>query len=203
MKTRVICAALMLLCATGAFAADKKKIANPSSKQVILVGKVSVKADEDMDFIATTRGLTEQERLEGHTYKMPFVPGSTFTRAIIKESEKFEKQQTVYSDGEFFCLVYNLNKKRNISFEKMNYYFFNSEKSYIRLPLDFNFDVPEDVSAVYVGNLNFSVTGDDFVISSAGVTDDYEAAQEVLDSMTKKHFDLYRADLAENVYEEK
>ncbi|MBQ4377617.1 MAG: hypothetical protein II821_00250 [Treponema sp.] len=197
----VICAVFL---AGQAFAKDAK-IKNPGKNEVILVGRIVVKTEQDMNFYATTRGLKEEEK-KAAKYNIPFAPEDLDD--IDDDYEDFveDNPKIIFEEGEFFVARYKVDKKtRNLKFVNVpKYRFFGSEKTFIYIPFDYNVDVPKGVEAMYIGSFYYTTTGSDFVFSKINRVDEYELAQEALDKMTKKHFDLYRADsnLKENPKEE-
>lgn len=195
----VICAVFL---AGQAFAKDDK-IKNPGKNEVILIGRIIVKPEEDMNFYATTRGVKEEEKKVA-IYNLPFAPEDPDD--IDDDYEDFveDNPKLLFEEGEFFCARYKVNKKtRNLKFINLiKYRFFGSEKTFIYIPFDYNVDVPKDVKAIYLGSFYFTTTGSDFTFKKMNHVDEYELAQEALDKVTKQHFDLYRGDLKENPREE-
>ncbi len=187
--------------------AKEKKLSNPGKNEVILIGRITVKAKEDMNFIAQTRGLTEEEKNSKSKYAIPyFSPTEKDVKDDYEdynddfEDFKDDNPKIVFEEGEFFYAVYKVDKKtRNLKFDSpRKYFFFGSEKTFIWLPFDFNIDVPKDVSAMYIGTFSYETVGNDFVFNKIQHLDEYDLAQEELDKVTKKHFDLYRATLKDN-----
>lgn len=197
--------ALAILVSDGQIFAAGGKFSTPKNDEVILIGKISVTPEENMDFVAETRGLSDILKSEQGTYYLPFA--SKKDKSFEKDYENFKKTnwKQQFNDGEFFYAVYKLNKStRNMKFNCLSaYWFFNSPNAAIYLPFDFNFDVPEGVKAVYIGSFSFTTTGDNFAIKSVKTRDEYEAAQKVLDSVTEEHYDLYRPYIKENPKEKK
>lgn len=185
--------------------AETKKVNNPGKNEVILIGRITVKAHEDMNFIAETRGLTEEEKKGTATYAIPFAPEDLDDFDDDYEDFIDDNERTMFNEGEFFYALYKVNKKtRNLKFDgAYKYRFFGSEKTFIWLPFDFNVDVPEGVSAMYLGTFSFETSGNDFTFSKIRHIDEYDLAQEELNKVTKKHFDLYRATLKDNPTEKK
>ena len=196
----VICAVFF---AMPLFAKDQK-VKNPGKNEVILIGRIVVKPEEDMNFYAQTRGLKEEDK-KASQYGIPFAPEDLDD--IDDDYEDFvdDNPKTIFEDGEFFCARYKVNKKsRNLKFENMiRYYFFGSQKTYIWLPFDFNVDVPKDAQAMYLGSFYFTTTGSDFSFKKIQNIDEYDLAKEELKKFTKKDFELYRAQLKDNPKEEK
>ena len=205
MKTRIsiLSLALCVLFVLPAFSADKK-LSNPGKNEVILIGRIMVKSDADFNFIAKTRGVNEKYLNDKPTYHIPFAPEDENDYDDDYEDFVDDNPKVVFEDGEFFAAVYKVNKKtRNLKFSGMlKYAFFGVKNSFIWLPFDFNIDVPQDVKAMYLGSFYFETTGTDFVFKKTAHPDEYELAQEALDKVTKKHYDLYRADLKDNPKEE-
>jgi hypothetical protein len=158
-----------------------EKIAMPGKSDVLIVGRISVKADEDMQFYAKTRNVNP-ENLEND--------------AVLLISASDESQRQIYTDGEFFFVKYRLPKNRHIQFDSVPYYFFADKKTSLILPLEFSIDVPKNVNYVYIGSFTYNITGDDFTIKNITVSDEYDQAQQLADKITeKKDIELCRVDL--------
>lgn len=180
--------------------ADIKKLNNPGKNEVILIGRITVKANEDMNFVAETRGLTDKEKEGKANYAIPFAPEDPDDFDDDYEDFVDDNPKTIFNEGEFFYAVYKVNNKtRNLKFDgAYKYRFFGSEKTFIWIPFDFNVDVPKGTSAMYLGTFSFETSGNDFTFTKVRHLDEYELAQDELNKVTKKHFDLYRADLKDN-----
>ncbi|WP_407427108.1 hypothetical protein [Treponema sp.] len=202
-KIKFIAAFTALFFAVPLFAKDSK-VKNPGKNEVILIGKIVVKPTEDMNFYAQTRGLKDEEKSKSASYHIPFAPEDPDDYDDDYEDFVDDNPKVIFEEGEFFYAKFKVNKKtRNLQFNGMTKYrFFGSDKTFVWVPFDFNVDVPKDVSAMYLGSFYFETEGQDFVFKNANHIDEYELAQEALDKVTKKHFDLYRADLKENPKEE-
>ncbi|MCR5218928.1 hypothetical protein [Treponema sp.] len=202
MKVKFIILAASLFASASLFA-DDPKVKNPGKNEVIIVGRVVVTPKEDMEFIADTRKVAEEDRGKAGTYHIPFAPEDPDDFDDDLEDFDDDNKKVFFSDGEFFYARYQVNSKtRNLRFPAVfRYYFFDSIDTAIYLPFDINVDVPKGVSAMYIGSFYYTTTGNDFMVSCNHV-DEYDLAQEFLDKVTKKHFDLYRADIKENVYED-
>lgn len=201
-KIKFIAAACAVFFAMPLFAKDKK-VKNPGKNEVILIGRIVVKPEQDMNFYAQTRGLKEEEK-KASEYVIPFAPEDLDDFADDYEDFVDDNPKILYNDGEFFCARYKVNKKsRNLKFQDMlKYYFFGSYRTFIYLPFDFNVDVPKDVEAMYLGSFYFTTTGSDFTFKKVENIDEYDLAQDELNKVTKKKFELYRAHLKENQKEE-
>ncbi len=204
-KIKFISALLAVLIAGQSFAKDSKevkKIKKVGKNEVIVVGRIAVTPEEDMDFYAKTRGIKDDEK-NADSYKIPI---SVFALSDDDEWEDFiEKNKMTFDKGEFFYAVYKFDKKtRNIEFRTIiEYAFFGSVRTLIYIPFNFNVDVPENVKAIYIGSFYYKTTGSDFTLKNFSHVDEYELAQEALDKVTKEHYQLYRADLKDNASEEK
>lgn len=205
-KIKFISALLAVLIAGQSFAKDSKeveKIKKVGKNEVIVVGRISVTPEEDMEFYAKTRGVREDEK-KTDSYNVPY---SMLALSDTDEYVDFlEKNPKIsFEKGEFFYAVYKFDKKtRNIQFENATEYtFFGSLKTFIYIPFNYNVDVPENVKAIYIGSFYYKTTGSDFTLKNFSHVDEYELAQEALDKVTKEHYTLYRADLKENASEEK
>lgn len=197
-KIKIIAAICAVFLAGQAFAKDEK-IKNPGKNEVILVGRIVVKPEEDMNFYAATRGLKDDEKKTA-TYSIPFAPEDLDDIDDDYDDFLANNPKTIFEEGEFFCARYKVNNKtRNLKFINLiKYCFFGSDRTFIYLPFDYNVDVPKDVQAIYLGSFYFTTTGSDFTFKKINHVDEYELAQAALDKVTKKHFDLYRGNLKEN-----
>ncbi len=180
-----------------AFAKDVSLKADPD--KVIIVGKIKVVFDEDRDFIAKTRGLTEKEMETSDGYTVPYVidPSDTFGGNLTKY---YRENKTNYNNGETFIVQVRRSKKNRNTLMFRNpfeMYFYGSGKSFIYLPLpaDFNVEVPDDIDAIYLGTFTYYITGDNFTVHEFERVDEYDTAQEELDHMLGTHCDMIRAAL--------
>jgi len=164
-----------------------EKIAMPGKSDVLIVGRISVKADEDMQFYAKTRNVN---------------PENLGKDAVLLISASDDSQRQIYTDGEFFFVKYRLPKNRHIQFDSVPYYFFADKKTSLILPLGFSIDVPKDVNYVYIGSFTYNITGDDFTVKNITVSDEYDQAQQLTDKITgKNNIELCRVEL--KAYDEK
>jgi hypothetical protein len=164
-----------------------EKIAMPGKSDVLIVGRISVKADEDMQFYAKTRNVN---------------PENLTKDAVLLISADDESQRQIYTDGEFFFVKYRLPKNRHIQFDSVPYYFFADKKTSLILPMGFSIDVPKDVNYVYIGSFTYNITGDDFTVKNITVSDEYDQAQQLADKITgKNNIELCRVEL--KAYDEK
>lgn len=168
-----------------------KKMPLPGKSEVLVVGRIIVKAEEDMDFYAKTRGVKAENFTKQSVISIPMYYDE---KEVSKDWAKSQRQ--IYSDGEFFFVKYDMPRNRNMQFGAIPYYFFSDRKTQIYLPLDFSFDVPKGVNYVYIGTFTYTVTGDDFTIKNVKVTDEYDQAMEAVKTQfPKKDILLSRVDL--------
>lgn len=198
-KTLFAALVAALICMIPVSAKDNK-VKNPGKNEVILIGRITVKTDYDMDFLAKTRGIADEAKNKPGQYVIPFAPEDPDDFSDDYEDFVEDNPSVVFTNGEFFYARYQVNKKtRNLKFDRAyKYYFFESSMSYIWLPFNFNIDVPAGVEAMYVGSFYFDTAAPDFVFKSIRLEDEYDEAKEFLDTVTKKSFNLYRADLKAN-----
>jgi len=168
-----------------------KKYSFPGKSEIFIVGRITVKADEDMDFFSKTRGVQESNLTKSNSFVIPKYYDSD------EETKDWSKsQRMLYNDGDFFFVKYDIPKDRMIRFGSIAYYFFNDRKMTIALPMDFSFEVPKDVNYVYIGSHTYTITGDDFTITHLSSTDEYDQAQEAVNKIAgKKQIRLSRVAL--------
>jgi hypothetical protein len=138
----------------------------PKQSEVMIVGKISAILDEDTQFYGKTRNV--------QAGKLNTPP------VICIDGNAGEPQRQLYSDGEFFFVVYKLPRDRHLQFESFPYYLFADKKTRIILPLYCSIDVPPDVNYVYIGSFTYTVTGDNFTVSKVTSTDEYDQAKEAV-----------------------
>lgn len=193
----------LLFAAIPAFSEDEK-IKEPGKNEVVLVGKFVVKASQDMDFIAKTRNLSNEEKKGRANYTLPFAPVDMDDIRDDYDDFKKANKKLDFDEGQFFYATFKVNKKtRNLEFVyPVKYRFFGSEKTFIYIPFDFNIDIPEGIQAAYIGSFYCETKGKDFAFSSIKNVDEYDAAQEALNRVAEKKLRLYRANIKENIHEE-
>lgn len=172
-------------------AKQHSKYSFPSKKEVFIVGRITVKSDEDMSFFAKTRAVLEENLTKKNSFVIPMYYDSS---EVDKDWAKSQRQ--LYEDGEFFFVKYDMPKDRIMRFGSISYYYFSDAKTMLRLPLDFSFEVPKDVNYVYIGSFTYTITGDDFTIKNVAVKDEYDEAQEAFNKIAgKKNAKLSRVTL--------
>lgn len=190
-----------LLFAVTAFSAfaQTSKLKVDSSK-IIVIGKINVVYDEDREFIYKTRGIPEEYLDKADTYVVPYIsdPNDTWGSNYSKYAKE---NQLEYNNGDFFIIQYAIPKKGEKILryrDAYNFFFYSSvrAKIYLWLP-DFDIDIPDYASALYMGSFTFYVTGDNFTIERIDYIDEYDLAQEELDRALGTHCDLARAVLRE------
>ena len=186
----------ILLSVTGFAAFAQSTTLKVDASKIIVVGKMTVVYDEDREFIFKTRGIPESQIDEPDTYNVPYIsdPNDTWGSNL---SKYYKENKTVYPNGEFFIVQYGIPKKGDkvLRFRSWSdFKYFDSSKASIWLPLpDFDVDIPDGVSALYIGSFTFYVTGDNFTIENIEHIDEFDLAQEELDRALGTHCDLVRA----------
>ena len=194
-------AALFVVFATvlSVFAATKKSSVKVDDNKIIVVGRVNVIYDENREFIKATRGISDKDA-EGKadTYVVPYCVDSADNFGN-NQSKYVKDNQTEYPIGDFFIVQFKKlkNSDKLVYRNYMNMYFYGNTNAKIYLPFDFYVDVPEDVTAIYLGTFTYHVTGDNFTISNWVVSDEYDLAQEELNRLVGEPVELYRAQLKE------
>ena len=172
---KLLTSLLLIVTTAMLFAAPKK----PGKKEVILVARYTVIADQDRDFIAKTRGIPQQ-----------FVDEDI--DSYILENYLLKTQNVIFNNGDFSSILRKYNKNRVIKIGDVTYAFFSNTRAEVYIPLGLYATIPEDITAVYIGSFDIYVTGDDFIISNIERFDEYDAAQEFLDNEYGEHIDLMR-----------
>ena len=72
-KTLFAALVAALICMIPVSAKDNK-VKNPGKNEVILIGRITVKTDYDMDFLAKTRGIADEAKNKPGQYVIPFAP---------------------------------------------------------------------------------------------------------------------------------
>ena len=201
MKNRIIIFTIILFAANLAFA-KPKFIEEPKKNEVTLVGRITFKTDMDRDWLMGAVGLSEDLRNYQDIYVMPFA--SAYSK-VVEEGEsvwlkgndkakdilKFEEQAWGVNGGYFF-VKYELGKERTVYLNSATVFIGASYLLPVLLPLNLRITVPEDEKFLYIGDYTFNAKGFAFELT-ASVTDEFEAAQLALNSVTKKEYQLSRA----------
>lgn len=145
----------------------------PASNEVIVVLRVSVKANFSRAFLAKTRDIYNTENSEKVAYN----------------TEDKTYQNLVFSPNE--NAVFLTLKENDIAeLPYVEYLFFGSNKARFLIPFDFKFKVPSGAKAVYLGS--FVVTIDsNFEITDVKRVDEYDLAKKAL----KKAYPVSNYDL--------
>lgn len=170
-----------------------EKFHEPTSDEVILVGKVNVKSKLNMDFIAKSRRLTESDMECPSLYIAPDFKQIDEFQVFINVDES-----DIFKEGDYFYKTYQIPKNRYVELDKISYYIFANKKLCTILPIPINFYVPEGTKALYLGDFSYIVEGDDFSASEPVITYSMDQAQEALDKATNKHYELVKADWKHN-----
>lgn len=143
----------------------------PGKGNVIIVGKVVLTTDENLDFLAKTRDVCEENLKNASVFTMPY------------QNDQF------YADGECFFLEYDIDNDTDCVEFRQNavYYFFADKKTELYLPLGFKIKIPEKAEYVYIGTLNYKITGDNFSIASVIAVDEYDDALASLKKETENN----------------
>lgn len=172
---------------------DGRKGDMPSidKNDILLVGRISVVYDEDLQFFIKTRDVNEKSLSFNNIYSLPCGLHSSFA-------------QQMFDEGDFFVGSYYVEKDRNVKLEYSQYYFYSDVKMMIYLPIYCDFDVPKGEKNIYIGSLTFYVTGDDFTIKRIEIKDEYDQAQEFVSKIKSKDpIKLCRVQLKETKDENK
>lgn len=201
MKNRIIISILILLTANLAFA-KPKFIEEPKKNEVTLVGRITFKTDMDRNWLLGAVDLPEDVRNYQDIYVMPFSSAyakyveegeSVWLKSGDKDKDilKFEEQAWGVNGGYFF-VKYELGKERTVYLNSATLFIGASYLLPVLLPLNLKITVPEDEKFLYIGDYTFNAKGFAFELTSS-VADNFDQAQVALNSVTKKEYQLSRA----------
>lgn|GEM_PF-780011 len=183
--------ALFMLATVIPLSAKKK-----GGNEVILVGKVTVVSNLNMDFIARSRRLTQEDMNTSDMYKAPLFSASDNIDMKIKSSMYLipENPGRGFKNGEYFCMKYMFPEHRRVELLYIPYFFFNRGNLRTDLPLHIHFDVAEGEKALYIGDFTYTVEGDDFDVTGMQVSYNPADAQAALNAATGTQYELHKAD---------
>ena len=115
---KLLTSLLLIVTTAMLFAAPKK----PGKKEVILVARYTVIADQDRDFIAKTRGIPQQ-----------FVDEDI--DSYILENYLLKTQNVIFNNGDFSSILRKYNKNRVINIGDVTYAFFSNTRAEVYIPL--------------------------------------------------------------------
>ena len=202
MKNKILICGVLFTALCSGLSAKSKYIDVPGGNEVTVVGRLNFSTDADKNFLFDTFEVDEDKRNYPDIYALPYIPGSAGLLTNVhkwKELIKFDKQAWGVNGGYFF-VQYKLLKDRTLYFSSITLFVGGSYYLPVRLPLGFKVTVPEKEKFLYLGDFTFTAKGFAFELS-ASVKDNYEDAQEALNKVTRKEYDLCRASL-EKITEE-
>lgn len=165
----------MAMAAFSQSTSTKPRTPKPSSKEVVVVMKITVKTNINRDFIADTRGVKDKTKPD--------------TFCVYTSNKNYVV--TDFEEGKYGFLI--IKKDNNIGeLEYAEYDLFGDKAAGILIPLNFSFKIPSDAKAVYLGNFVVTVN-ENYEITDINRYDEYEVAQKELDEEYKSvHYDLVR-----------
>lgn len=209
---RLLSIFICLTCLISFISAEKIEagsLKNPNGKNVILVGKVSLKTPINIEARRGTfkKTLNSHGKFKDDTYyyigdgvqaeNKPMVGESGYSRKLLKEMFNPEPKNKPAFGETFFTEVRSKEGSFTINYF-MGALFPNLSKWYIfEMPANVTITIPEGVEYVYVGNFEYDL---DYALRVVGFNhyDEYESAQEELNKATGKNVQLYKAELTFN-----
>lgn len=174
MKKNLIALFICGLITTSAFAFPKISL---KKNQVAVITKVNVTTKSNMDFFNKAFNLTEEDIARPSNYFLPIIfdKQTTFDHAYIEYFESIEEAE----EGQYCVTVYTLPANRTVYFTSpIRYLYHKIYTMDIGLPTNFKVQVPEDVNCIYMGDLYYTVKGDNFEVVDLKVKDTYDSAAE-------------------------
>ena len=200
MKNKIIVFVALFFVAVSAFA-KPKYIDEPKKNEVTLIGRISFTTDIDRKWLLEAMNVPETERKYKDIYVMPYsspngkvAEGDERVRVkadAVKEVAEFDNQAWSVN-GNYFFVKYSLGKNRTLYLDSVKLFIGASYMLPVLLPLNIKITVPEGEKFLYIGDYDFSAKGFAFELS-ASVSDEFDAAQVALNSVTKKEHALCRA----------
>ena len=167
------------------YAADGE-LTKPSSKQIMLIGKVSLAKEINSDFYRQTLGIATYDAGK-HEY------GLVHQKSL--KSKNAEALPPVL--GDYFFMLLTVPKTDRFSLDGFRIYLFGDKSAWIFLPIGRDIQIPDDEQYLYLGNYTYSFAGDNFMVDDVVKTDAFDEAQELLNRKLGKKVQLVRAVLTE------
>lgn len=147
--------------------------------QVAVITKVHVETFSNLEFFEKSFECTEEDKLRNNNYFLPciFPRGRMFAASEVTEFEMTAEAE----DGKYCVAIYNLPPNRTLYFiSPVQYMYHKIYTMNIYLPTYFKVKIPADVKCIYIGDLDYTVEGDNFEVSDFKIKDHFEDAKEFL-----------------------
>jgi len=174
---------------------SKVKKLGLGSKEVIMVGSVTVKVDDpNLEFYAKTWGVTDFTK--GDTYVVyADAYEETMTLFFGAISKKNNGKFGEYKPGEFFFSKQKLDKGVLSSAWPIKWRFYSDPNFEIYLPFNFEATIPKGEKFIYVGDFEYHLEGSDFHVTKIYVSDKYDQAKEALAREFGEEIQLCRVEI--------
>ena len=201
MRNRFVAFFVLFVTLTVSVSAKAKVVKEPKNNEVILVGRISFSTDMDKDFLFKAFSIPEKEQNYKDIISLPYFS----TKSKIVEGEKkptiladkakditaFQEQAWAI-EGDYFFVKYELNSDRILYLTSATLFISAASSMPVKLPLNMKITVPEGEKFIYIGDIDYSATGFAFDITRK-ISDNFDDAQTALNGVTKKPFQLSRA----------
>ncbi|MCR5289238.1 MAG: hypothetical protein K6E51_04525 [Treponema sp.] len=203
MKTKTIACSIVFFMVVSAVFAKSQYLDVPSKKEVTFIGRIFFDSDVDRNFLFESFGVSENKRQYPDTYVLPYFPGKTGIFSSIHKYDEIEEfeEHAWGVNGDYFYVTYTLPEDRTIYFDCATVFIGSSYMLPVLLPMYCKVQVPENEKFLYIGDFHFSAKGFAFEVSGT-VVDEYDAAQDALNAVTKKQYTLCRANVEKASKEE-
>ncbi len=179
MKKRFIASVICgLILASSIYAGGIPKL-KLKKNQVAVIAKVNVNTKSNIDFISRAFECTEEDMARPGNYFFPVVysKNDVYDAAYIDYLEEVEEAE----EGQYCVVLCTLPANRTIYFTGLIRYMYHKIYTMdIGLPTNFKLQVPEDVKCIYLGDLTYTVEGDDFEVTACRLSDSFDDAAEFL-----------------------
>ncbi len=186
-----------------------KNYKKPGFGDVTIIGRLTVKASQNLDFVCAARNLEDINKDEGDRYKIESNSLQSYlqadrglvdsARTDYNEITKFYKEQkTIYVNGDYFIATYDRSEINEMfCLDRVPFEFFGDNRMHMNLPIGKACVLPKKAKAVYIGSWTIETSGNEFVVTKVSQADEFENAQAFLDNAFNKHYDLVRAEMVD------
>lgn len=153
-----------------------KKYSAPNKKEVMIVGNFSLNKKIDRDFYAKSCKISDEDKTNEDSLQVDDNDDRFFANNYIFYNVKIPKDRKIHINNIYLNL-------------------FNSDTCIICLPAYIEIVVPQDTSYVYLGNITYTMEGDDFTITGVHRTDEISEATDMLHKYVDSSAELTRVEL--------
>lgn len=188
---RIIIMCLFTLVSSSLFAEKNYQLLRPTGRNTVIVGKLILKNEIDREFYSKTIGNIQIEN-NLHTYDLPL-----YINLDEAKSRKNKTMTTRFTIGDNFIVTYPYDRNRKIELHRVRIRYLDSASLCYDVPLMIEVTIPKNAEYVYIGTFICEIVGDDFTLKSVTRIDEYDEAQEELNTILGKTVTLIRVPVNE------